>query len=77
LQPKTYMATEVQPDVARRFQQLCRSEDRSVSAGIRRLIGQYVEAVDGPMNGDGAAGNGAAHGTSTDAMQGRERVGTV
>ena len=77
MQPKTYMATEVPEDVARRFQQLCRADDRSVSGGIRRLITQHVEAIDGPMNGDGAAGNGAAHGTSTNASDGRARVAQV
>lgn len=77
MQPdKKFVATEIDPDVARRFKQICRSEDRTVAAGIRRLIGQYVESVENPQNGQRPDVTPVAGETSTDAI-GRDRVPTA
>ena len=70
---KSYIGGPVPEDLARRFREDCKAQDRSVSAGLRRLLGAYFGEIDGPLNGDGAAGNDAGLATATDA-NGRDRV---
>jgi Ribbon-helix-helix protein, copG family len=43
---RQFITTEIEEDLARRFREACRAEDRSVSGGLRRLVRHYLGEID-------------------------------
>jgi hypothetical protein len=69
-----FVGGEVPEDLALRFRAACYADDRTVSSGLRRLIREYLEASDSPMNGVEPAGNGLERELSSDTDSSRDRL---